>query len=245
MSKKQIHTRAQYGKEAILEMIRQGKIHGNKLPSEEELTKLIGVSLATLREALSELNNEGMISKRHGSGNYVHSSTLQTKMRIDRYSDFINLLEDGGYKATSTYSSMRLEKVPSGAARTLNLESEAIVVAYERLFWADGQLAICAQNKIPYRHFVQDLKGVEGTPDLGTLIWMYCRKDLAHGIQEFVPTVAGQEEKVLLGLEPGTAMISWRETFYTVDDLPICLSWVRFHPELVRMTTLWKWGQKA
>jgi GntR family transcriptional regulator len=238
-------TRAQHGKEAILAMIRSNQFTGNKLPSEDELTRIVGVSLATLREALLELNNEGVISKRHGSGNFVHPSTLQTRMRIDRFADFINLLEDGGYEARSTYSPMRLEIADRETADAFRITPESKIVVYERNFYAGDRLAICAQNRIPLQHFVVDLAAVDGQPDLGTLIWRYCRKNLAHGIQEFMPTLVGQEESLLFQLKQGEPMISWKEIFYTVEDLPICLSRVKFNPVLVKMKMLWKWGQKA
>jgi len=228
-----------------MEMIRQKKINGNKLPSEEELTKLIGVSLATLREALQELNAEGIISKRHGSGNFIHQSALTVRMRIDRYSDFIHLLRDGGYEAKATYSPMRLEKADEAVATALNIKSGSKVVVYEKIFWVDGKIAIHAQNRISYQNFVKDIEMVEEETDLATLIWRYCRKDLAQGIQEFIPTVLQEEDVELFGLPKGTPMTSWKETFYTVEDMPICLSWVKFNPVLVKMTTLWKWGQKS
>lgn len=226
-------------------MIQQKKISGNKLPSEEELTKLIGVSLATLREALQELNAEGIISKRHGSGNFIHQSALMVRMRIDRYSDFINLLKDGGYEAKATYSPMHMEQASATVATALNIKPGSKVVVYEKIFWVDGKIAIHAQNRIPHQNFVQDMEPVEAETDLGTLIWRYCRKDLAQGIQEFIPAVLQAEDVELFGLPQGTPMTSWKEIFYTVEDMPICLSWVKFNPVLVKMTTLWKWGQKS
>ena len=228
-----------------MEMIRQKKISGTKLPPEDELAKLIGVSLATLREALQDLNAEGIISKRHGSGNFIHQSALTVRMRIDRYSDFINLLKDGGYEAKATYSAMRLEKADEIVTTALNIKPDSMVVVYEKIFWVDGKIAIYAQNRIPYQYFVQDIETVEDEIDLGTLIWQYCRRDLAQGIQEFIPTVLQEEDVELFGLPKGTPMTSWKETFYTLEDMPICLSWVKFNPVLVKMTTLWKWGQKS
>ena len=58
--------RYQQVKKKIIEMIENEEISGNKLPSEDELSKLLGVSLATLREALLVLKGEGVITKRHG-----------------------------------------------------------------------------------------------------------------------------------------------------------------------------------
>ena len=59
-------------KEAILELARTQCGPDRRLPSEEELCRLLGVSRATVREALSILCREGFVSKRHGIGNLVN-----------------------------------------------------------------------------------------------------------------------------------------------------------------------------
>lgn len=80
---------ARYGaaRDAVLNMLHSGKFVRysieNNIPSEEELSKQIGVSTGTIREALRILETEGIITKKHGSGNFYHSSALNLKMRID------------------------------------------------------------------------------------------------------------------------------------------------------------------
>lgn len=44
---------------------------GDKLPAESRLKERFGVGLGTLREALGQLEKEGLITRRHGSGTYV------------------------------------------------------------------------------------------------------------------------------------------------------------------------------
>jgi len=47
---------------------------GTRIPSENELTALFGVSRQTVRQALSMLENEGYIEKKRGSGSVVRST---------------------------------------------------------------------------------------------------------------------------------------------------------------------------
>lgn len=88
-------------KEAILELARTQCGPDRRLPSEEELCRLLGVSRATVREALSILCREGFVSKRHGIGNLVNRSVLDTPMRFDLERGLRRMLEDAGYQATT------------------------------------------------------------------------------------------------------------------------------------------------
>lgn len=63
--------------ERIKEDIKNGiYTEKEKLPSEFELSKKLGVSRATLREALRILEEEHVIIRRHGVGTFVHSKPL-------------------------------------------------------------------------------------------------------------------------------------------------------------------------
>ena len=46
---------------------------GDRLPAERKLCEMLNVSRASLREALSQLNAQGMLSKRQGSGSYLNA----------------------------------------------------------------------------------------------------------------------------------------------------------------------------
>jgi len=55
----------------LLTRIQKENRPGDRLPSESALSKQLGVSVITLREALSVLAHRGCIERRHGSGTYV------------------------------------------------------------------------------------------------------------------------------------------------------------------------------
>jgi GntR family transcriptional repressor for pyruvate dehydrogenase complex len=58
--------------EQILDMVRSGRFsEGSKLPTERQLGELLGVSRASIREALSSLEFIGVLESRVGDGTYV------------------------------------------------------------------------------------------------------------------------------------------------------------------------------
>jgi GntR family transcriptional regulator, transcriptional repressor for pyruvate dehydrogenase complex len=58
----------------LKEMIKCGKFgYGDKLPVENRMAEIFGVSRTTVREALAVLEAEGWVTTRHGGGTYVKS----------------------------------------------------------------------------------------------------------------------------------------------------------------------------
>jgi GntR family transcriptional regulator len=59
-------------KEYMAEMILSGKLKPeSRIQSEREFSEDLGVSRMTVRKALTELVNEGLLERKHGSGTYV------------------------------------------------------------------------------------------------------------------------------------------------------------------------------
>jgi GntR family transcriptional repressor for pyruvate dehydrogenase complex len=56
----------------ILDQIFQGKLHaGDRLPSSEELGRLHGMSIVSVREAIQKLSLMGLVRIRHGEGTFL------------------------------------------------------------------------------------------------------------------------------------------------------------------------------
>ncbi|MHC4915059.1 MAG: GntR family transcriptional regulator [Planctomycetota bacterium] len=63
--------RRQHARERLEQLIRDGKLRGRRLPGERELAEQLGVCRVTLRRALAQLEREGRLERRHGSGTFV------------------------------------------------------------------------------------------------------------------------------------------------------------------------------
>jgi len=80
-------------KTELIKMIKKGDFKNNKLPPEDKLSEMLGISRSTTREALITLDREGIITKKQGIGNLIHNSVLESKMRIDIIQDFLKWMD--------------------------------------------------------------------------------------------------------------------------------------------------------
>ena len=69
---------------------------GNRLPSEEKLSTMFGVSRVTIRSALKELEMEGRIFSRHGSGTYVNPMARRIAFNLAVPELYENIIRKGG-----------------------------------------------------------------------------------------------------------------------------------------------------
>jgi GntR family transcriptional repressor for pyruvate dehydrogenase complex len=81
--------------ERVLLLIREQQLRpGDKLPPERDLAVQMGVSRATVREALRSLAMMNVVELRHGSGTYVTS--LEPKLLVENF-DLVFSLNDNSF----------------------------------------------------------------------------------------------------------------------------------------------------
>ena len=75
-----------------------------KLPSEFDLAKQLGVSRATLREALRILEEDNVIIRRHGVGTFVNAKPLFTS-GIEQLNSVTDMIFQAGMKPGTIFLS--------------------------------------------------------------------------------------------------------------------------------------------
>jgi GntR family transcriptional regulator len=108
-----------------------------KLPSEPQLAAMLGVSRATLREAITLLESEGLVDRRHGSGTYLlPSAGLKNNMNVNF--GITDVIESAGRRPGSVNVSVNLGRGPARALRALGLPQTSQVITLTRTRTADG-----------------------------------------------------------------------------------------------------------
>lgn len=97
--------------EMLIRDIHAGRLSdGERLPPERDMAERLGISVGTLRKALADLADKGLLDRVQGSGNYVRARAGVESV----YAFFrVELLEGGGLPTAELLSVARVSKDPS------------------------------------------------------------------------------------------------------------------------------------
>lgn len=123
-----------------------------KLPSERQLVAEYGVSRSTIRSALSQLEQRGLIYRLHGKGTFVAMTFLDQTNLAGMYS-FTELMSSKGLKPETKNISLALTVPASNIAAQLNLKADGQAYEIRRLRSANGEPLLYSVTYLPARLF--------------------------------------------------------------------------------------------
>ena len=122
---------------------------GMVLPGEPALARQLGVGRATLRDALTRLEAEGLILRRKGADTIVNIAALDVAGRIDLQSDFAEVLRDCGFEAEMELLESGHARLEGDAAEALGIEAGAPALRTVKRWNADGRPVMVAVDGVP------------------------------------------------------------------------------------------------
>lgn len=159
MSKYRINAMSlsEQAKKEILKYIDEMDLNkDNKLPREELLADIVGVSRITIRQALNDLAAEGIIFRRQGKGTFVNVDSRNIKVTFSPCMELTQMIENSGYKPSVRL--LNISRVPrvGEICELLQMREEEQLVVAEKLFLADDKICAFCRD-----YFGMDLIGGE------------------------------------------------------------------------------------
>lgn len=193
-------------KETIKASILDGQMRpGDQLPPETELVKQYGVSRMTVRQAILELVNEGLLYRRRGKGTFVAQPKIT--QGLCGLTSFTEDMETRGLRPSGRVLS--LGKVPADkeVADLLGVQAAAPVVRLERLRLADGRPMALEVSHLPVPRFEWLLREDLSDRSLYRLLRDACGLDLARARQTIEVAVANPCEAAILKVHAGAPLL--------------------------------------
>ncbi len=216
----------------ILKGIEAGNLtRGNgMLPSETELSQHFGVSRATIREALSQLEQRGVVNRRHGVGTFVVPQPPRIDAGLEQLESLETLSQRIGLK-TRMGSPMIEERASTPAeAECLQAPPETPVLSIARVIMTGKRPIAYLVDVVPTTILRrQDLKRTFH----GSVLDLFARRDdfsLSHSRTDIMIESANKTIARELNLQPGEPLHKLEAQLYTRDGRVIDYSQSYFVP---------------
>ena len=225
---------AHKAREAILHSILERRFEDSRLPPENELADMLGVSRTTVRAALQSLEQHGVLTRSPRRGTQVSGRLSPSMVALQRLIGFRRLLEDSGYTVDVITTPRLTKSAPSDVVDTLGVRRGAQVYEIARLFVASGKPAIWAINYIAMERFVTAPEGADlaQSPfDMGDLL---LGGPVDHALVEIVPARARKPVVATLRLRPDEPYLLLKETHLSAAGVTLGFSFIHVNDHFVR-----------
>ena len=206
--------------ESLLEQIVTGKLSPEEqLPSERELSQQLKVSRATLRAALTVLDNKGLLVRRPGDGTYIAHPKIERQ--ADKLVPFTEGMRKRGYQVSARIIRLEQRLAEVSVARKLNIPVSSTVYYCQRLRLINQEPVALEQFSMPEYRF-PELESY----DLETRSF-YEIAESEYGIsiqqaqQSLEAVLATEFEADLLEIEPGAPLMLERRLAFDPDNRPV------------------------
>jgi GntR family transcriptional regulator len=208
---------------------------GAQLPTEDGLIQRFQVSRITVRRAVQNLADRGLVEVRRGKGTFV--TLPRIRQELTHLTGFVEDMQALGRTATARLVDQRAVAADANVAERLALPIGATVIRIQRVRIADGVAMSFDETYLP-RHLGDKVvtHDLEATPIFSLLEQKY---DTALLEAEYAMEAATAAAPIAqaLGVAVGSPIFLIERTSYTAGDVPVDYERLHYRGDLIRFTT--------
>jgi GntR family transcriptional regulator len=207
--------------EALKERISQGDWKpGDQLPSEPELCEVYGVSRTVVRQALGEIELDGLIVRRKGKGTFVAEPKINESL-AQKLTGFYQDMVERGHTPITQVLEHKVMPASKKVATYLGIAPDSEVVEIKRLRFVADEPITLVTTYLPY-HLCPALADVDLTNrSLYQFLEQECGLMIARGRRTIEAVAANENEAELLQVDRGAPLILLDSVSYLDDGTPI------------------------
>ena len=219
--------------EVLAEILREAE-PGSYLPSEPKLAQQLGVSRATLREAMRTFEERGMIVRRQGVGTYVTELPHVIETGLDALHSIESLAAHLNIPVEMHSLKISERRPNQDETRILQLQIRQQVYEISRVIQTEGRPAAYLIDVVP-----AGILAIDSLQDdfRGSVLDVFLRQgypELECSSTEISAVSASAEIARLLKIQRGDVLLSMQGRLETVTKLVIDLSSSYFIPGIFR-----------
>ena len=205
-------------KDLLLQEIKEGIYKANqKIPTELELSEKYQISRMTVRKALAELVEEGVLAKKQGKGTFVQEEKMTEDLSSPN--SFTNLCKRNGKVPGGKTLKCTLQEAKDRDRQQLKLENGEMVILVERVRTADDVPVMLEKLYFPghlKNILVEDLNNAS----LSQILLEKYGLQSGNSVMEISVCEATPEEAAELKVKTGTPCLLMEEIVYDQYDKP-------------------------
>lgn len=196
---------------------------GKKLPSEDELAAVYGVSRMTVRQGLASLIDDGLLYRRHGLGTFVSNSDVERDHR--RLTNFFESCRKRGKEASAQV--VRFETIPAtdAVAEALQITAGEPVVRIVTLRTINGKPVTLHEAQLPVALFPQlETANPQELQLESRHVWELIEDygyELSHVTERLEAQLADERLAGVLNVSVGSPILYGARVVYATDGTPL------------------------
>lgn len=210
----------------VADRIKNEMEHGSyrsleQLPSEYEMSRQLDVSRAVLKDALHVLEEDNVITRRHGVGNFVNRKPIFTA-GLEELNSITDMIERTGKKAGSQYISAELVEATREYKRRFSPREVTGIAKIERVRTADQKPVLFCIDIIP--EDLVPLQYIHEADSIFSLLENYAGKHIAYAVADIETISYHDRIYSFLDCNPEESLLLLKQVHYTKEDEPVLYS---------------------
>ncbi len=179
---------------------------GALLPSESELCRTFDVSRSTVRQAIGELESEGLVVRKQGRGTFVAEPKM--RRRTENVYSFTSEINSMGMTPSSTILEFKVMDPPPDIVSMLELESNHTqIYRFSRIRNVNGEPLILETSFYPVYIYPKLTRELLETHSFYSLLYEQGIVPYS-AVDSYEAVILGRREAELLGTRPGNSAFS-------------------------------------
>ena len=190
---------------------------GDLLPSERELSERYGLSRTTVRLALSELEQLGLVVRKHGKGTFVTDRSTNLTNLMQTYS-FTDQMRSMGRVPETTILEFSEVDADKKLADRMGIRTGDKLFKLKRLRSADGTPMMVEQTYLPVRKFLTLKRNLLESMPLYDIVEEVFKEKIRLAEEEFYASVARPSDAHILDIAESAPVLDLERVTYNLSN---------------------------